>query len=255
MQAEHDQEQDRHRLIVAMSISDFFLFLLRHLKRNHIVQFMYLSQLIVDANGVLVLLKFLNQDFAKITGQDELVQLTIQSLLKLMYLTCNNQKERIKANLVQYKATLIMRKLYQRFTLKKIQDYTAKIIRMQIRYLNRNWRKANMKIVSIPYQLTQKAHDDDWLIYEDSQEDKLFQRQMLSEDEIRQLNSDFNYENYGRFVEPDLDKQPAKETQSKEQQLLQQQMFIKMWQRVQLDEQWKQDYEEWLEEEVWTYFD
>jgi hypothetical protein len=32
-------------------------------------------------------------------------------------------------------------------------------------------------------------------------------------------------------------------------------MFIKMWQRVQLDEQWKQDYEEWLEEEVWTYFD
>ncbi len=60
MQAEHDQEQDRHRLIVAMSISDFFLFLLRHLKRNHIVQFMYLSQLIVDANGVLVLLKFLN---------------------------------------------------------------------------------------------------------------------------------------------------------------------------------------------------
>jgi hypothetical protein len=38
---------------------------------------MYLSQLIVDANGVLVLLKFLNQDFAKITGQDELVQLSV----------------------------------------------------------------------------------------------------------------------------------------------------------------------------------
>ncbi len=80
---------------------------------------------------------------------------------------------------------------------------------------------------------------------------------MLSEDEIRQLNSDFNYENYGQFVEPDLDKQPAQKEQSttKEQQLLQKQMLAKMWQRVQLDEQWKQDYEEWLEEEVWTYFD
>lgn len=53
-------EMDRHRIIVAMIISDFFLFMLKHFKANHVVQFMYLSQLIVDANGVLVLLKFLN---------------------------------------------------------------------------------------------------------------------------------------------------------------------------------------------------
>ena len=30
---------------------------------------------------------------------------------------------------------------------------------------------------------------------------------MLMEDEIRQLNSDFNYENYGQFVEPEGDKE------------------------------------------------
>ena len=58
--AEYQFEMDRHRVIVAMIISDFFLFMLRHFKANHVVQFMYLSQLIVDANGVLVLLKFLN---------------------------------------------------------------------------------------------------------------------------------------------------------------------------------------------------
>lgn len=81
---------------------------------------MYLTQLIADANGVLVLLKFVNQDFAKITGQDELVQLTIKSLLKLMYSTCNNQRERIKANLVQYKATLVIKKVFGKFTAQKI---------------------------------------------------------------------------------------------------------------------------------------
>ena len=57
---EYQFEIDRHRIIVAMVISDFFIFLLRHFKANHLVQFMYLSQLLVDANGVLVLLKFLN---------------------------------------------------------------------------------------------------------------------------------------------------------------------------------------------------
>lgn len=57
---EYQFEVDRHRIIVAMVISDFFLFMLKHFKANHLVQFMYLSTLLVDANGVLVLLKFLN---------------------------------------------------------------------------------------------------------------------------------------------------------------------------------------------------
>jgi len=40
---EYQFEMDRHRIIVAMIISDFFLFMLKHFKANHIVQFMYLS--------------------------------------------------------------------------------------------------------------------------------------------------------------------------------------------------------------------
>lgn len=39
----------------------------------------------------------------------------INSMLRLMYKTCKNQKERIKQNLVQYKSSLIMRKLFQKF--------------------------------------------------------------------------------------------------------------------------------------------
>lgn len=57
---EYKFENDRHRVIVAMLIADFFLFLMKHLKNNHVLQFIYVSQLVVDANGVLVLLKFLN---------------------------------------------------------------------------------------------------------------------------------------------------------------------------------------------------
>jgi len=59
-------------MIVAMLISDYFLFMLKHLKANHLVQFLYLSQLLVDANGFLVLLKFLNQDFTLIKFDENL---------------------------------------------------------------------------------------------------------------------------------------------------------------------------------------
>jgi hypothetical protein len=91
-----------------------------------------------------------------------------------------------------------MRKIHGKFTTNDVvQKYAAKIIRMQIRYLNRNWRKTNMKVVSIPYQLTQYPHDDDWLQYEGTPEDLAYQKGMMSEEEIRALNSDFNYKNYG----------------------------------------------------------
>lgn len=54
-----------------------------------------------------------------------------------------------------------------------------------------------MKIVSIPYLLTQKANDDDWLQYEGSSEDAAYQKGMMLEEEIRALNIDFNYKHYG----------------------------------------------------------
>ena len=130
-----------------------------------------MSHLIYEANGVLVLLKFLNQEFSKITVDKDLISIAVRSLLKLTYVTSKNQKQRITTNLVKYKGTGIMKKLYGKFTDSKTQDYIAKIIRMQIRYLERNWRKAHMSIVSIPYQLTQKPTDDDWLQYENTQED------------------------------------------------------------------------------------
>lgn len=115
---EYQYELDRHRIIVGMVISDFFLFLLKHFKANHLVQFMYLSALLVDANGVLVLLKSLNQDFTKIdfdtsvdtkldflkmskkNNMSTTLDLCINSMLRLMYKTCKNQKDRIKQNLV-----------------------------------------------------------------------------------------------------------------------------------------------------------
>jgi site-specific DNA-adenine methylase len=177
-------ENDRHRVIVAMLIADSFLFFMKHLKSNHVIQFIYVSQLVVDANGVLVLLKFLNQDFAKVvdfsvekneesvdfiyTSPDclplaKVMDHSISSLLQLMYTTCKHQSQRIKDYLVQYKAALIMKRLITRFDCPIVRTLAAKIIKIQIRYMNRTWRKNNMKIVSLVYQYVRIRRLDDWL--------------------------------------------------------------------------------------------
>lgn len=100
---------------------------------------------------------------------------------------------------------------------------------------------------------------------------------MMNEDDIRGLNCDFNYHNYGIFYER-IDEEtnavkedgesPEKEGQSDRdaikpnclvgfQKLVSDQNLLnKMWQNVDVDfDGFKERYEEWLEEEVWTYFD
>lgn len=88
-----------------------------------------------------------------------------------MYKACKNQKDRIKANLVSYKATLIMRKIIQKSKMTDLKKNAAKVIKIQIKYLNRNWRKTNMKVVSIPFNFVTLKGNDDWMIYENSPED------------------------------------------------------------------------------------
>jgi hypothetical protein len=56
-------ENYRHSLTTAKYIGLILLYIQRHFQYNHVIQGVYLSALIVDANGILVLLKFINQDF------------------------------------------------------------------------------------------------------------------------------------------------------------------------------------------------
>ena len=65
-----------------------------------------------------------------------------------------------------------MRKLLQRCKLPELKKNAAKVIKIQIKYLNKQWRKVNMKIVSIPYQFVKIRSTDDWLTYDDPAEDQ-----------------------------------------------------------------------------------
>ena len=112
---------------------------------------------------------------------DRTLQFSVNALLTLMYKTCKNQKERIQANLVHYKGYLIIRKLIQRFKLPELRKNAAKVIKIQIKYLDKKWRKNNMRIVSIPYAYVNLKIEDDWLALDTP----AMQKDMLSEDEIR----------------------------------------------------------------------
>jgi len=56
-----------------------------------------------------------------------------------------------------------MRKLFQRCKLQEVKKNTAKVIKIQIKFYNKSWRRQNMKILTIPYQFVKFSLSDDWL--------------------------------------------------------------------------------------------
>ena len=109
-------ELERHRIISSNTISSFFLYLLKKFKINNIWQFSYLIQLITDANGILVFLKFLTEKFNQIPKEfsslvsdhqmkfADLISNSVYKILKLMYLSCNSFPDKIRTFLLEYNA-------------------------------------------------------------------------------------------------------------------------------------------------------
>ncbi|KAI4543505.1 hypothetical protein MG293_006299 [Ovis ammon polii] len=116
---------NRHKEIIVKSISALLLLLLKHFKLNHIYQFEYVSQHLVFANCIPLILKFFNQNI-------------------LSYITAKNG-----ISVLDYPCCTI-------------QDLPELTTESLTKYLGRQWRKSNMKTMSAIYQKVRHRMNDDW---------------------------------------------------------------------------------------------
>ncbi|KAF4020296.1 hypothetical protein G4228_012166 [Cervus hanglu yarkandensis] len=149
---------NRHKEIIVKSISALLLLLLKHFKLNHIYQFEYVSQHLVFANCIPLILKFFNQnilsyitakngisvlDYPCCTIQD-LPELTTESLMLVVFKSAPILKRALKVKQAM------------------LQLYVLKLLKIQTKYLGRQWRKSNMKTMSAIYQKVRHRMNDDW---------------------------------------------------------------------------------------------
>ena len=110
-----------------------------------------------------------------------------------------------------------------------------------------------MRIVSIPYAYVNLKIEDDWLALDPP----AMSKDMLSEDEIRQYNTDFNYKHYTVFYEEiegkkddvdgesDIAKKETKTGALKEFTKLvsEKNLLTKLWDKVEIDSSFYNNYE------------
>nr|VZI47649.1 unnamed protein product [Spirometra erinaceieuropaei] len=259
---------NRHREILVKAISGLLLLLLKHLKLNHIYQFEYMAQHLFFANCIPLVLKFFNQntlsyvqakntiaclDFpARVIG--EVPELTPEllgsdwssccwrnmfsciNLLRILNMLTKWKHSRTLMLVVFKSAPILKRALRVRHAM--LQLYVLKLLKLQSRYFGRQWRKSNMSIMSAIYQKVRHRLTDDWAFG-----NEIEARPWDSQIEERSLRSCIDQFNQRRYSDecPNADFRPVDNC-----------LASVLNQRVELSNEFKRNYERWLEEEVFS---
>ncbi|XP_046621758.1 striatin-interacting protein 1 isoform X2 [Neodiprion virginianus] len=257
----------RHKEIIVKAVSAILLLLLKHFKLNHVYQFEFMSQHLVFANCIPLVLKFLNQnvmtyieaenfipilDFPScvIGDQPELTAETLEigdgkpycwrnifsciNLLRILNKLTKWKHSRIMMLVVFKSAPILKRTLKVRHGM--MQLYVLKLLKMQTKYLGRQWRKSNMKTISAIYGKVRHRLNDDWAYGNDLEARPWdFQEEECA---LRACVDRFNNRRYTNNV------------RDKEMEPMDTFVTSVLGSDVELTEEFKQHYELWLQQEV-----
>ncbi|XP_014777551.1 striatin-interacting protein 1 homolog isoform X2 [Octopus bimaculoides] len=260
---------NRHKEIITKAISGLLLLLLKHFKLNHIYQFEFLSQHLVLANCIPLVLKFFNQNIMSyVATKNSIVALDFPSCVigEQIEITGENLENgddqvfcwrnlfscinllRILNKLIKWKHArtmmLVVFKshpfLKHALTVKQsmMQLYVLKLLKMQTKYLGRQWRKSNMKTMSAIYQKVRHRLNDDWAFGNDL-DTKPWDFQ-AEECALRACVDRFNNRRYGTNG-TDVNFTPVDNC-----------ILSVLGQNLQLSDDFKHNYELWLEQEVFS---
>ncbi|KAL0267192.1 UNVERIFIED_CONTAM: hypothetical protein PYX00_009539 [Menopon gallinae] len=260
---------NRHKEVIVKAVSAILLLLLKHFKLNHIYQFEFMSQHLVFANCIPLVLKFFNQnilayvstkniipslDFpACVIGDQpelnrDILDLDIDysqpyswrniysciNLLRILNKLTKWKHSRIMMLVVFKSAPILKRTLKVRHAL--MQLYVLKLLKMQTKYLGRQWRKTNMKTMSAIYQKVRHRLNDDWAFGNDVEARPWdFQAEEYA---LRTCVDRFNNRRYNN-VPADPELEPVDSC-----------VISVLGKPLELTEEFKQHYEVWLEQEV-----
>ena len=269
----------RHKEIIVKAISAILLLLLKHFKVNHIYQFEFMSQHLVFANCIQLILKFFNQntiqllqyvtaknnisatDFTNCVLRSGLEEDSSEptspdpgycwrnifsciNLVRILQKLTKWKHSRTMMLVVFKSAPILKRALKVRHPM--MQLYVLKLLKVQAKYLGRNWRRSNMKIISSIYQMVRHRLHDDWAYGNDLdarpwdfQTEEYALRTCVDRFNSRYYNTDLSVvsQNEDELIKVDMtpvDVNP----------------LSVLGEEVELSDEWKEHYEDWVDKEV-----
>ncbi|KAI6243068.1 Striatin-interacting protein 2 [Aphelenchoides fujianensis] len=224
---------NRHKEIIVKATTAVLINMLKLFRLSHVYQFENLSQQLVLTNCLPLILKFLDQNMAKyFQSKNELAPLCFPrsvvhyathnrewpvlnaeniaeesaneryylwrnvfssvNLLRILNKLTKNKHSRTMMLVVFKSAPILKRCLKVRLGI--FQFYALKLLKMQARYLGRQWRRSNMDVISSIYMKIRHRLNDDWAFANETR-CKLFDFQMEERD-LKNAIERFNKRRY-----------------------------------------------------------
>ena len=275
--AQNSIDINRHKEIIVKAVSATLLLLLKHFKVNHVYQFEYMSQHLVFANCIPLVLKFLNQNITQyVTAKNNFPALNFPgcvlvpdsntrtadmadgmatdqvycwrnifsciNLIRILEKLTKWKHSRTVMLVVFKSAPILKRALKVRNPM--MQLYILKLIKAQTKYLGRNWRKSNMKIISAIYRRVRHHLHDDWA-YGNDMDAKPWDFQ-TEEFALKNSVEKFNSTYYETAQQP---QNPF----GGELSPIDSHYLSVLSEPVELSQAWKDTYEQWMEVEVFQH--
>ena len=224
---------NRHKELIIKAASSIIILLLKHFRLNHVYQFENFAQYLVLANCLPLVLKFLDQNICRyfqskyelapfnypqsalyiVRNGNEWPQLTTENvdegespnyflwrnvfssinLLRVINKLTKGKQARTMM-LVVYKSAPVLKRC-MRAKLGIFQLYVLKLLKLQARYLGRQWRKSNMDLISAIYLRVRHRLNDDWAYANETTRTKSFDFQR-EENELGLAIKRFNARRY-----------------------------------------------------------
>ncbi|OZJ05813.1 hypothetical protein BZG36_00857 [Bifiguratus adelaidae] len=153
--------------------------------------------------------------------------------------------------LVQYKSSAILKRILK-VSQRDLELYTLKVLKSQVAFLGKKWRTSNMRIITAIYLQCKQGLRDDWVTGNDMDTD--LEDAMAQEQSLRTLIRFYHQRRYQHLVGKLF---PAAKNAPTNQLFADVEASISMpWTddetSIVFDEIFREDYEQWLEEEVFS---
>ncbi|MFH4974115.1 hypothetical protein AB6A40_000824 [Gnathostoma spinigerum] len=288
---------NRHKEIMVKAASSILILLMKHFRLNHIYQFEYLGQHLVFANCIPLILKFLDQNMVRyvqskheltpynyphaplyyVRNREEWPSLNIDNvddcdlqsgsyylwrnvfsainLLRVLNKLTKWKHARTMLLVVFKSAPILKRSL--RVKVAVFQLYVLKLLKMQARYLGRQWRRSNMEIMSSIYSKVRHRLNDDWAYANESRSKSCdFQNEEAA---LKTAVEKFNSRRYSRMyptfaLDPSEGMTPGGDYldnfDAREYEPVDDNILSVLGIRREMSERFKRNYEKWLVDEV-----
>ncbi|CAJ0568401.1 unnamed protein product, partial [Mesorhabditis spiculigera] len=289
----------RHKEIIVKAASGIIILMLKHFRLNHVYQFEAFAQQLIYGNGIPLMLRFLDQNMiryvqsrhelrpynypycalywarnsetfptlgvdnieAEVPAHGYFLWRNIFSAVNMVRILNKLTKGKHARNmmLVVFKSAPILKRCLK-IRVPILQLYTLKLLKMQARFLGRQWRRTNMDIISAIYCSVRHRLIDDWAFANDSRS-KSWDFQ-ADEQSLKVLIERFNSRRYSKLY-------PAFAVEQGEDQAYGDD-YLDRWdpleyvandycihsvlaaEKFEPESSWMDNYEAWLEKEVFS---